>query len=147
MKITSRNALVDNVILTLSVLFWFTSLYACALDIKNKCDSTQVHAQEVTLTWDSHSGPGLAGYKIYYTTCDEYPRLGPPYNGTGIIEGDSPIRVPLEELKDPYNPKLTIHGLAKTAIYFFAVTAYDSEGKESDYSKEIRYPPVSEKYK
>lgn len=145
MKITSRNGLADNVLLTLSVLLWFTSLYACALDIKNKCDSTQVHAQEVTLTWDSHSGPGLAGYKIYYKTCDKYPRLGPPYNGTGIIEGDSPILVPLGKLKDPDNPQFTIHGLDKTAIYFFAVTAYDSEGKESNYSKEIRYPPESKK--
>jgi hypothetical protein len=145
MKITSRNGLADKVLLILSALFYFTLLYACALDIRNKCDSTQVHAQEVTLTWDSHSGPGLAGYKIYYKTCNEYPRLGPPYTGTGIVEGDSPILVPLGKLKDPHNPEFTIHGLDKTAIYFFAVTAYDSEGKESNYSKEIRYPPKSKK--
>ena len=34
----------------------------------------------------------------------------------------------------------TISGLYLGVTYHFAVTAYDSEGKESDYSAEITYP-------
>jgi hypothetical protein len=79
--------------------------------------------------------PGLAGYKIYYKTESE----APPYDGTGLTEGNSPIAVSLSKLKNPKNPEFTIHGLNKDKTYFFTVTAYDKSGRESGFSEVILF--------
>ncbi len=43
-------------------------------------------ADPVTLAWDANK-PDPDGYMIYYKTDSS----GPPYNGVGALEGDSPI--------------------------------------------------------
>ncbi len=93
-------------------------------------------ADPVTLSWDSNE-PYPDGYKIYYKTDSP----GPPYNGIGALEGDSPITVEFAELIDPVDPEYTINDLSDTEIYFFVVTAYASDGRESDYSNEVIYVP------
>ena len=100
--------------------------------------ATFAHSAEVTLAWDPNTAQDLAGYKIYYKT--EY--SGPPYNGTGVTEGDSPIDVGNQT-------EFTIHGLTDDVPYFLVATAYDTEGLESDYSGELLYetgnhPPVAD---
>jgi hypothetical protein len=80
----------------------------------------------VTLTWDSNTEPDLAGYRVYYKTGSS----GSPYNGTGADEGDSPVDV-------GNVTELTLSGLADEAAYFFVITAYNSEGRESNYSNEV----------
>ena len=103
-----------KVILLFSFLFFFAV--------------TQSYALDVTLQWDPNTEPDLDGYKVYYKTGSS----GPPYNGTGATEGDSPIDI---GNVTTYKP----HGLTDGVTYFFVVTAYDNEVPplESDYSNEV----------
>jgi len=94
-------------------------------------------AAQVTLAWDANSEADLAGYKVYYNHSSE----GPPYEGTGAAEGDSPINVPLASLTDPDNPEFTLHGVSDTEPCYIVVTAYDVDGNESGYSNQVVYQP------
>jgi hypothetical protein len=94
--------------------------------------STLAYCSEVTLAWDPNTEPELAGYKVYYKTKSS----GPPYNGTGPPEGDSPIDV-------GNVTEFTLDGLSNGVIYFFAVTAYDTEGYETYYSNEVSTSELS----
>jgi hypothetical protein len=97
-----------------------------------------IYAADVTLAWCSNSEPDLAGYFIYYKTGAS----GAPYNGTGAVEGNSPIQVPVEKLNDSA-PEYTIHGLSDTETTYFVLTAYDTDDNESGYSNEVSYHPPS----
>jgi len=88
--------------------------------------ATPAHSADVTLAWDPNSEPDLAGYKVYYKTGSS----GPPYDGTGATEGDSPIDV-------GNVTEFTLHDLTDGVTYFFVVTAHDTEGLESGYSNEV----------
>jgi len=88
--------------------------------------ATPAHSADVTLAWDPNSEPDLAGYRVYYKEAFS----GPPYNGSGATEGDSPIDV-------GNVTEFTVHGLTDGVTYFFVVTAYDTEGFESGYSNEV----------
>ena len=82
-------------------------------------------AHEITLAWDANTEPDLEGYKLYgseWSPC-------PPYDYIDTI--------PITELVNPENPKLRVTDLDKHIIYFFVVTAYDTEGLESRYSNII----------
>lgn len=83
-------------------------------------------AYEVTLTWDANSEANLAGYKLYYDIDAD----GPPYDGIGAIEGNSPIDV-------GNITTFTIHGLADDVSPRFTITAYNDQGLESGYSNEV----------
>ena len=100
--------------------------------------SCQSSRTKVTFEWKPVISLDLAGYKIHYKTNSS----GAPYDGKGLAEGDSPIVVPLRRLKNPNDPRFTVHGLRKDETYFFAITAYGFEGKECRYSDEIQYPPL-----
>jgi hypothetical protein len=91
-----------------------------------------VMAAELILTWDTHTKPTLAGYKIYY---DISP--GHPYYGTDIDQGASPITVLIEDLDDPNNPEFILTGLDDNQDYYFALTAFDNVDNESEYSNEV----------
>ena len=82
------------------------------------------HSSQITVAWNANSEPDLAGYKLHYGTSSG--------NYSTIVDvGDS-----LEH---------TITGLKKGVAYYFAATAYDTEGNESEYSEEISYtiPPAN----
>jgi hypothetical protein len=66
------------------------------------------------------------GYKVYYDIDSQLP----PYKGTGLNEGNSPIDV--GELTS-----FTLTGLDNTKVYCFTVTSYDNAGRESWYSKVV----------
>ena len=95
------------------------------------------YTTDVTLSWSSNSESDLAGYYIYYKTGSS----GTPYNGTGAVEGNSPIQVPIADLDNPAYPEYTIHGLSDTETTYFVLTAYDTDGNESGYSNEVFYQP------
>lgn len=87
---------------------------------------TPTFALDITLQWDANTETDLAGYKIYY----KIETSGPFYNGTGAVEGNSPI--------DAGNTtEITLHGLDEDVTYFFAVTAYNTAQLESGFSNEV----------
>ncbi|BCO07697.1 hypothetical protein GF1_00730 [Desulfolithobacter dissulfuricans] len=79
----------------------------------------------VTFIWSLNPEP-VAGYKLYYKTGDS----GPPYDGTGLPEGNSPIDV-------GNVTRFTISGLDPQLTYRFTITAYTSDGQEGEYTGEI----------
>ena len=79
-------------------------------------------AIQITLAWDPNNEPDVAGYIVYYGSQSRY--------------YDYDVDV------GSYN-SVTISGLAEEVIYYFAVTAYDAEGNESEFSTEIAYPVTS----
>jgi hypothetical protein len=79
-------------------------------------------AHHVTLAWDPNIEPDLAGYIAYWgTSSGNYPYLTDVGNNTTH----------------------TITGLEEDRVYYFAITAYDSEYNESDYSDELTYAVTS----
>src|SRR5882762_8312917 len=84
-----------------------------------------VHAAKpasVKLAWDPSVTPGVTGYNIYYgTNSHNYTASIPAGNATSV----------------------TISSLVVGTTYYFAATAYDSFGIESDFSVETNYVPIS----
>lgn len=77
-----------------------------------------LHAASVTLAWDPSSDPNVTGYNLYYG--------GATRNYTNIVDATSANSI-------------SVGNLAPGATYFFAATAYNSVGLESDYSVEVIY--------
>ena len=84
--------------------------------------SSSACAVQITLAWDSNDEPDVAGYIVYYG-------MQSRYYDYDVDVGN-------------YN-SVTISGLVEDVMYYFAVTAYDNEGNESDFSEEISYPRTS----
>jgi hypothetical protein len=82
-------------------------------------------AYQITLSWDANSEPDLEGYVLYGR--QESPC--PPYDYIDTY--------PLTDLADPLNPMCKITVFEKDVVYYFAVTAYDTAGNESDFSNII----------
>jgi hypothetical protein len=72
-------------------------------------------ANAVTLTWDAVTDLSLRGYRIYYGT-------GPGTYLQGLDVGNVTSH--------------TVTGLTSGTRYYFAATAYDVAGNESDFSRE-----------
>ncbi len=85
------------------------------------------YSLDITLQWDANTETNLAGYKVYYKA----ETSGPPYNGTGAVEGPSPIIVSRNATQ------YTLYGLNEDVVYFFAVTAYNTNQLESGFSNEV----------
>jgi hypothetical protein len=90
-----------------------------------------VTTKAVTLAWDANAEPDVIGYKLYYSVGT----AGPPYNGTGAYEGDSPIDV-------GWNTSVTVSNLPAGQAIYFSSTAYNALGVESDYSSEVVSAPL-----
>ena len=87
--------------------------------------SAEIPAYEKTLAWDANDEPDLEGYKLYS-------RVGnpcPPYNYIDTY--------PEDELANPLLPMVKVANLEDNTKYYFVVTAYDTDGYESDYSNII----------
>ena len=78
-------------------------------------------AFSATLVWDANSEPDLAGYKVY--------------SGTSSRQYSSVL-----DVGDVTQHQLT--NLTQGTTYYFALTAYNSAGLESDFSAEISYTPA-----
>jgi len=77
------------------------------------------HAAAVRLAWDPNSEEDLAGYRCYH--------------GEASRDYSHMIEV-TEELCE-------VTGLEEGVTYYFAVTAFDWDLNESDYSNEVTYSP------
>ncbi len=78
--------------------------------------ATGSQAANVTLAWDSNAEPDLAGYIVYF----------------GTVSRNYPTSVDVGKVNS-----YEVTNLAAGQTYYFAVTAYDSQGNESAYSNEI----------
>ncbi len=85
------------------------------------------YASGVTLAWDPCLGPAVVGYNLYYGAASaNYTNTVPVVNATSV----------------------TVTNLVAGTVYYFAVTAIDSFGLESNFSSEAvfinrpRTPPV-----
>ncbi|MEA3547944.1 MAG: fibronectin type III domain-containing protein, partial [Thermodesulfobacteriota bacterium] len=76
---------------------------------------------EVQLAWTPNSEANLAGYKIYYGTASR--------DYTTIIDVGNPESVDNQII-------YTLSGFSPGITYYYAATAYDEDGFESDYSDE-----------
>jgi hypothetical protein len=74
--------------------------------------------QSVTLAWDPNQEPDLGGYIVYYG-----PRSRVYTNAINV--GNVTTN--------------TVSGLEETGTYYFAVTAYNTNGLESDFSDEVSW--------
>jgi hypothetical protein len=81
--------------------------------------SMSAFAGDVALAWDAVSATDLAGYKVYYGT------------SSGVYQ--APINIPAAQTTYTVTSSLLQPG----QVYYFAVTAYDSAGNQSDYSNEV----------
>ena len=80
--------------------------------------TTIVEGASVTLAWDPNSEPNVAGYKVHYGHSSQtYPFV--------VDAGNVNAQV--------------INNLQEGVTYYFAVTAYNVVGLESDFSGEISY--------
>jgi len=86
-------------------------------------------AASVAIQWDPNTEADLAGYNVYYKA--DSPAL--PFNGTGAVEGVSPVNVHSQT-------SAIISGLNPGHTYYFAVTAYNASGLESAYSNIVSIP-------
>jgi len=78
--------------------------------------SKEIYAARITLAWNPNTEPDLAGYKLYYGHSSR--------NYIYTVDVGNQTRY-------------TLTGLKKERIYFIATTAYDINGNESDFSKEV----------
>ena len=88
-------------------------------------------ARDVDFSWTANPEP-ITGYKLYYKIG---PDSGPPYDGTGLPEGDSPIFV----------GKVTafaVTGLSPSETYHFALTSIN-DSEESNFTAPVSYMPIS----
>jgi hypothetical protein len=74
------------------------------------------HADSVTLAWDTSSG--ATGYKLHYGTATR--------TYTTTIDVQTVLTYTIPDLPD-------------NSTFYFAATAYDAAGNESDYSVEVSY--------
>ena len=90
--------------------------------------SANFQNDSVTLAWDALPSFTTGwGYKVYYDTDSSLP----PFEGTGLTEGNSPINVGA-------NNYYTLTGLDTNTDYYFTITAYDNLGREGWYSNVVR---------
>jgi len=95
------------------VISFVTSLLVSILTIQN------AHSDQVALAWDPNPEPDLAGYRIYYGTSTR--------NYSFFIDVGN-------------TTSYTVQGLEEGRPYYFAATAYNMAGNESDFSNEVVYP-------
>ena len=99
--------------------FWiFITAFVALLS----CFLTPCYSLDVSLAWGADST--VDGYKLYYKAGSS----GPPYNGTGAAEGDSPVNV-------GWVSEFALRALSDDEDYYFVVTAYKQDS-ESGYSNE-----------
>ena len=82
-------------------------------------------AWDLTIAWDPNREPNLDGYTVYYKKYSP----GPPYDYVGDL--------PLSTFVNPDKPVTQITNLENDINYYFALTAYDTDGNESSFSTNL----------
>lgn len=101
----------------------------CLLNFPTVSYAQDTGTMDVTLGWDASTSKDVIGYKAYYSK-----EPGGQY--TDNIDAGNVL-------------EYEIKGLIKGTTYYFAVTAYDAENRESNFSNqistdgEISFPPAA----
>ncbi len=103
--------------LLIPLLFAIHSTYAIDEDAVVGDDDGTGQVTTITLAWNRNPEPDIAGYNVYY----------------GRVSGDY-LRI-----VSVVRPWATIMIRGHATVYF-AVTAYNTDGQESDFSEEIHWP-------
>ena len=112
------NKYLSTLYLLAVLLIAFSSTKAKAEDVIIADDNgLNARITNITLKWDRNSEPDIAGYNVYY----------------GRISGE------YERLETVTDTTATI-GVRGTKTYYFAVTAFNANGVESDLSEEVHWP-------
>ena len=98
----------------ISIVFWGSCLVLFSANMAT--------AYSILLGWDPVEADDLEGYIIYYS----WDSPCPPYDRVG--------KYPERNIADPFHPMAQINGLDEDVTYYFALTAYDKDGNESNYS-------------
>lgn len=91
-------------------------LFIATLTLILSLFSTAIYGAEISLAWEANSEPALAGYNIYY----------------GTASGEYSHRIDVGNTTE-----YTVEDLKEGETYYFAATAYDRYGNESDYAGEL----------
>ena len=91
-------------------------LFVAAFIIILACSGGVAYSAQITLAWNASTDSDLGGYKVYY--------------GTASRDYDVSLNV-------GNWTNCTISSLEQGETYYFAVTAYNTEGSESGYSNEV----------
>ena len=83
------------------------------------CLTVSAYGVDIKLAWDANTEPDLAGYKIYWS--EENTQPFPNVKDVGNV------------LEHP------VTGLTEGVTYYFAATAYDTNGNESMYSNIVQF--------
>ena len=102
--------------LSLSRISRWILICLTALIIVPVLNPKNIYAAQVTLEWDAIIHPLLEGYRVHY----------------GTSSGDYDVTLDVGNWTS-----CTIADLEDDETYYFAVTAYSTEGEESDYSNEV----------
>ena len=90
-------------------------------------ETASIAANQIIISWDPNTEPDLEGYVLYG-------KQGSPEPPFDYVDS-----YPEVDLADPLNPRAVITDLESDVTYYFAVTAYDTEGNESDYSNTVSF--------
>ncbi len=104
--------------------------------------ATMVYAQtgSLTVAWDANDpSEQVTEYRLYYKIGD----FGPPYDGSNLDQGASPIIIPVANLGDQNNPEFTLSGFTPGVMYRMALTAVNAYG-ESRLSTERTHTVTAE---
>ena len=84
--------------------------------------AVSVYAIDITFRWDTNTEPNIAGYRLYRAT-----QSGGSYS---LVADEIPHN-------SAYNTTEYTKTNVQNRVYYWVVTAYDTEGLESDYSNEV----------
>ncbi len=102
-------------------------------------DSTAKEAESLHLAWDASNDPAVVGYRVYYGDSSANSSTVNSSTSNSSTSKNSARYTKSVQVEGRLTCSAVISGLEDGKTYFFAVTAFTADGKESAYSPEITY--------
>jgi len=98
------------------------------------CNTAAAGTIDVEATWQPNTESNLAGYRLYWGSVSRGSATGP----------DTFSYQHVQEAPVSDSPSAIVTGLDDATVYYFALTAYNTDGNGSLFSGEVRFPSVPE---